>query len=61
MFIYIHGGTFDGGSAMSVAYNGERLAKKGNMITVVIEYRLGRSIASYSITDLLELYIIQFE
>ncbi|KAI9632736.1 Alpha/Beta hydrolase protein [Dioszegia hungarica] len=41
VFVWIHGGSFYAGSASSPGLDGSVLATKGNMIVVVLQYRLG--------------------
>lgn len=37
----IHGGSFDSGSASAPGLSGSRIAQEGNIIVVVLQYRLG--------------------
>jgi para-nitrobenzyl esterase len=41
VMVWIHGGGFVGGSGSSPTYRGDILAKRGNIVTVTINYRLG--------------------
>ncbi|MFX1409239.1 MAG: carboxylesterase/lipase family protein, partial [Promethearchaeota archaeon] len=41
VMFWIHGGNFRYGSSAQVTYNGLPLAKRGNMVLVTINYRLG--------------------
>ncbi|MBN1159285.1 MAG: carboxylesterase family protein, partial [Bacteroidales bacterium] len=41
VFVYFHGGGFGEGSGSIAAYNGEGLAKKGGIIVINVNYRLG--------------------
>ncbi|KAK8861641.1 hypothetical protein IAR55_002464 [Kwoniella newhampshirensis] len=41
VFVWIHGGSFTAGSASTPGLDGSKLATKGNMIVVVLQYRLG--------------------
>jgi carboxylesterase type B len=37
----IHGGSFDSGSASAPGLSGARIAQEGNIVVVVLQYRLG--------------------
>lgn len=41
VMVWIHGGGNVGGSARNSAYNGARLARRGDVVIVTIQYRLG--------------------
>jgi para-nitrobenzyl esterase len=41
VMVWIHGGAFAGGSGSQVAYDGSRLAARGDAVIVTINYRLG--------------------
>ncbi|WWC88083.1 uncharacterized protein L201_002987 [Kwoniella dendrophila CBS 6074] len=41
VFVWIHGGSFTAGSASAPGLDGSKLAVKGNMIVVALQYRLG--------------------
>jgi len=41
VLVWIHGGGFVGGSGASALYNGDRLAARGDVVVVTINYRLG--------------------
>ncbi len=41
VLVWIHGGGFTGGSGASDLYSGARLAKRGDVVVVTINYRLG--------------------
>jgi para-nitrobenzyl esterase len=41
VLVWIHGGAFVGGSGASAIYHGDRLAARGDVIVVTINYRLG--------------------
>jgi para-nitrobenzyl esterase len=41
VLVWIHGGAFEGGSGASPLYHGDRLATRGNVVVVTINYRLG--------------------
>ncbi|TML18538.1 MAG: carboxylesterase family protein, partial [Actinobacteria bacterium] len=41
VMVWIHGGAFQIGSAALGVYNGERLARRGDVVVVTINYRLG--------------------
>src|SRR5271157_2790480 len=41
VLVWIHGGVFNLGSGSQPAYNGSRLASRGDVVVVTINYRLG--------------------
>ncbi|HUC37519.1 MAG TPA: carboxylesterase/lipase family protein [Acidimicrobiales bacterium] len=41
VLVWVHGGAFLGGSGASVIYRGDRLASRGDVVVVTINYRLG--------------------
>jgi para-nitrobenzyl esterase len=41
VLVWIHGGGFTGGSGASALYRGARLAERGDVVVVTINYRLG--------------------
>jgi len=41
VLVWIHGGAFEGGSGASALYHGDRLATRGDVVVVTINYRLG--------------------
>ncbi|MGH9028571.1 MAG: carboxylesterase/lipase family protein [Acidimicrobiales bacterium] len=41
VLVWIHGGAFVGGSGASAMYRGDRLAARGDVVVVTINYRLG--------------------
>jgi para-nitrobenzyl esterase len=41
VLVWIHGGSFTGGSATEAVYDGSRLARLGNAVIVTVQYRLG--------------------
>src|SRR5687768_5952617 len=41
VMVWIHGGAFQLGSSSLGAYNGEKLARRGDVVVVSINYRLG--------------------
>nr|XP_031858475.1 uncharacterized protein CI109_006120 [Kwoniella shandongensis]KAA5525547.1 hypothetical protein CI109_006120 [Kwoniella shandongensis] len=41
VFVWVHGGSFMEGSASAPGLDGSKLATKGNMIVIVLQYRLG--------------------
>ncbi|QRK12854.1 carboxylesterase family protein [Archangium violaceum] len=41
VLVYIHGGAFTGGTPGIPAFDGERLAREGNIVVVTIPHRLG--------------------
>jgi para-nitrobenzyl esterase len=40
VMVWLHGGGFDNGSGSGVAYNGARLAKRGDVVVVTVTHRL---------------------
>jgi para-nitrobenzyl esterase len=41
VMVWIHGGGFSGGTGAGLLYRGEELARRGNVVVVTINYRLG--------------------
>lgn len=41
VLVWIHGGAFTGGTGASLLYRGDRLAARGDVVVVTINYRLG--------------------
>ncbi len=41
VMVWIHGGAFTGGSGASVLYRGDRLSRRGDVVVVTLNYRLG--------------------